>query len=172
MVWVTRMIWEVCCILNPMATKGTLMTLPADPWYGHRMADDDTERFLNEQATGVLSLADEGQAYGVPMSFAYDAANGRLLMDMGFGDASKKRAFIEETDSACLTTYEWNDPTDWTSVIVTGSLSRLSADEVDDSTASWYQQIATDIDIAGGVAELIWYELTIEDLTGVAVYER
>lgn len=147
------------------------MTLPDDPWYGHRMSDDEVARFLDEQDVGVLSLALEGRAYGIPMSFAYDRPNERLVMDMGFGGESKKREFLEGTVEATLATYEWTSPTNWASAVATGAVRPLSEEDVDDETASWYQELASDIDVAGPVDELVWYELRIDELTGVGVYE-
>lgn len=147
------------------------MTRADDPWYGHRMTDDEITGFLNEQATGVLSLASDARAYGIPMSFAYDEAGDRLLMDMGFAESSKKREFLESTDEATLATYDWVSPTNWASVVAIGSIARVSEADIDDETASWYQEVATDIDVAAGVEELAWYELRIDELTGVAVYD-
>ena len=147
------------------------MPRDVDPWYGHLMSDAEAAAFLNTQATGVLSLAQDGRAYGIPMSFAYDEANTRVVMDMGFAQASKKRAFLEKTDEATLTTYDWESPTNWASAIVTGSIRRIPEEDVDGSTVSWYQSIASDIDVVGSVAEVTWVELSVDELTGVAVYE-
>lgn len=147
------------------------MTLPTDPWYGHRMTDDEIAAFLDEQATGVLSLASDGHAYGIPMSFAYDEAGERLLMDMGFAESSKKRRFLDSTDEATLTTYDWVTPANWTSVIATGPINRITEGDVDEELASWYQDLASDIDVAGPVEELAWFELRITEVTGVAIHD-
>lgn len=103
----------------------------SDPWYGRTISGHETAEFLNEQATGVLSLANEWRAYGIPMPFAYDDANDRALMDLVFVAESKKREFILTTDEVCLTVYEWNSPHKWTSVVVTDPFERLD-DDVDD----------------------------------------
>lgn len=147
------------------------MTQRDDPWYGHRMTDEEVERFLNEQAIGVLSLASDGRAYGLPMSFAYDADGDRLLMDMGFAVPSKKRRFLEETDEATMATYDWESHTNWASAILTGTIHRVSEADIDEETASWYQSVARDIDVAGTVDDLAWFELRINELTGIAVYD-
>ena len=142
-----------------------------DPWYGKTMGANETEEFLTEQATGVLCLSNERRAYGIPTSFAYDDADERAIMDLGFAEESKKREFIETTDEVCLTVYEWEGPHEWTSVIVTGSLERLSEEAVDDELEGWYYRVATDIDVPAGDVELEWYELRAEDVSGVALYE-
>jgi nitroimidazol reductase NimA-like FMN-containing flavoprotein (pyridoxamine 5'-phosphate oxidase superfamily) len=61
-----------------------------EPWYGKTMGQHDIEEFLNDQATGVLSLSNDGRAYGIPVSFAFDQENGRVIMDLGFAEESKK----------------------------------------------------------------------------------
>ena len=142
-----------------------------DPWYGKTMGQHEITEFLTEQATGVLALSKDGRAYGIPMSFAYDEESERAIMDFGFAEESKKREFLKTTDEVCLTVYEWNGPTDWKSVIVTGSLAQLDEDEVGDDVAAWYYDVATDIDVASSIDELAWYELQIEDVSGVALYE-
>ena len=140
-----------------------------DPWYGETMAPTDISDFLIEQATGVLCLSKDARAYGIPMSFAYDADEDRAIMDLGFADESKKREFLETTEEVCLTVYEWHDPHTWTSVVATGSLDVLSADEVDDDLEAWYYRVATDIDVPDADIDLEWYELQVDDRSGVAL---
>ena len=88
-----------------------MVTRLTEPWYGKPMAEREITNFLNEQATGVLSLSNEGRAYGIPMSFAYDEDGERATVDFGFAEGSKKREFFETTDEVCLTVYEWEGPT-------------------------------------------------------------
>lgn len=147
------------------------MTLPDDPWYGHPMTTDEVVTFLADQTTGVLSLTDDANAYGIPMSFAYHETEDRFLMDMGFAEDSKKQGYIETTNRACLTTFDWISPTNWASVVAIGPIRSLEDGDVPDEIASWYQDVATDIDVAGTVANLEWFELVVDELTGVAVYD-
>ena len=142
-----------------------------NPWYGKTMGQHEIEEFLNDQATGVLSLSNDGRAYGIPVSFAFDEETRRVIMDLGFAEGSKKRTFIETTNEVCLTAYDWRSPTDWRSVVVTGSLTQLDEADVDDEIQGWYYDVAKDIDIQKGNIELEWYELTADDISGVALYE-
>lgn len=148
-----------------------MVTAMTDPWYGKTMSPRDITEFLNEQATGVLCLSNEGRAYGIPMSFAYDADDERAIMDLGFAEESKKREFVETTDEVCLTVYEWLGPHEWSSVVATGSLERLAETEVDDDVEAWYHRVATDIDVPAADVELEWYALDVDELSGVALYE-
>jgi len=142
-----------------------------NPWYGKTMGEHEIKEFLNDQATGVLSLSNDGRAYGIPVSFAFDEETGRVIMDLGFAEGSKKRTFIETTKEVCLTVYDWQSPTEWRSVVVTGPLTRLDETNVDDEIQSWYYDVAKDIDIQKGDIDLEWYELTADDVSGVALYE-
>lgn len=142
-----------------------------DPWYGKSMGQHEITTFLTEQATGVLALSRERRAYGIPMSFAWDEESEHAIMDFGFAEGSKKREFIETTDEACLTVYEWTSPTEWRSVVVTGPLQQLDEDEVDDEVVAWYYDVAKDIDVPSGNVELEWYGLQAEVVSGVALYE-
>jgi nitroimidazol reductase NimA-like FMN-containing flavoprotein (pyridoxamine 5'-phosphate oxidase superfamily) len=142
-----------------------------NPWYGKRMGEHEIREFMNEQATGVLSLSNDGRAYGVPVSFAFDEGAGRVIMDLGFAEDSKKRTFLEETEEVCLTVYNWHSPTEWRSVIVTGPLTKLDETDVSDEIQGWYSEVAKDIEISSGNIELEWYELGADDVSGVALYD-
>ena len=137
-----------------------------DQWYGNTLAPEAAEEFLNEQGTGVLSLTNEGRAYGIPVAFAYDADDERAILDLGFAAESKKREFIEATEEVCLTVYEHDAPDDWTSVVATGELEELEDDEVSEDTEAWFYTVAGDIDVDEANLELQWYALNAEELSG------
>ena len=141
-------------------------TSMAEPWYGNRMSAAEIETFLNEQGTGVLCLANEQTAYGIPVAFAYDGDRERAILDLGFAPDSRKREFIETTDEVCLTVYEWDGPHDWQSVLLRGSFEELTEDEVDEEIEAWFHTVAKDVDVRDGPLELQWYELRAEDVSG------
>lgn len=130
------------------------------------MAADDTEAFLTEQASGVLCLADERRAYGVPVAFAYDGENERVVLNLGFAPESKKREFIETTEEACLTAYEWSATHDWKSVIIHGTLAALDDSAINEETESWFHTVTADIDVEEQNLALQWYELRVSELSG------
>ncbi|WP_255191326.1 pyridoxamine 5'-phosphate oxidase family protein [Natronobeatus ordinarius] len=137
-----------------------------DHWYGKPMSEDDAVEFLNDRGTGVLCLAAERRAYGVPVAFAYDSGSDRVLFDLGFAAESKKRSFIERTDEVCLTVYEHSSPHEWRSVVVTGPLEGLAEDDVDEELESWFYTVAGDVDVEETDLELQWYELRADDVSG------
>lgn len=138
----------------------------ADPWYGKVMETADVESFLNEQAAGVLCLAKDNRAYGIPVAFAYDGNKKRALFDLGFAPESKKRSFIEASGDACLTTYAWSGPHSWQSAVLEGSLEALSDDDVDDDVEAWFYTVAKDIDVEDRGLKVQWYELRASELSG------
>jgi len=144
--------------------------------HGVEMTDGELSEFLHEQGTGVLALAGNGVAYAVPVSIGYDGEGERCLLDLGFGPQSKKREFIEATDTACLTVYDRRSVTDWRSVVLTGTLRRLTGDveagdeDVLDAASLFhtYAKTATasrfDEPLQG--IDFEWYELRIEERSG------
>lgn len=100
--------------------------------YTAGMDDAELEERLRAAETGVLALADEGDAYAVPLAHYYDGES--LYFRLGETDGSTKMAFLESTGTACYVLYG-AEPTDdprgldsW-SVVVTGSLSRVPRSE-------------------------------------------
>lgn len=126
------------------------------------------DEFLAEQGTGVLALARDGEAYAVPVSFGYET--GRALFGFfNFGESSRKLAFAEATDRACLTVYDVAGPDDWTSVVLRGPLTELGVESWDDIGAR-ISENAWSPDLAGiGTRRLsiVGYELGIEEATGL-----
>lgn len=146
--------------------------------FGEVMDDDEITRFLHDRGSGVLSLVSDGTAYGVPVSFGYDEPNDRFGLLLGFGDQSRKLEYIETTERACLTAYEWRSPMSWRSVIARGPLSQIEEEAFDDGTddgaesaaasfLTWAKTVSLDV-FGAPVDELdlAWYELRVEELTG------
>lgn len=95
---------------------------------GIEMTGAEIDQYLSEQGHGILALADDGDAYGVPVSFGYD---GDFLYTslLKFGDVSQKIEYLEETDTACLTTYHVSTRFDWKSVVVRGEYREVDEDD-------------------------------------------
>lgn len=100
--------------------------------YTRGMDESEVEERLRETGTGVLALSRGGEAYAVPLAHYYDGT--ALYFRLGYTEGSKKREFVEATDTACYLLYD-AEPTDeareldsW-SVVVTGGLTELSGDE-------------------------------------------
>lgn len=97
---------------------------------GIEMTPSDIDEFLVEQGHGTFSVASEGRAYAVPISFGYD--DERLYLSLlTFGNDSKKLAYLEDTDEASLLAVDVESRYDWRSVVVTGTISEVDEDETE-----------------------------------------
>ena len=96
---------------------------------GSEMDTTEIDEFLHEQGEGVLSLANHGEAYGVPVSFGYDGEAAFMYL-IQFGEGSKKLAFSEGTDRACLTVFDAETRSKWTSVVAYGTLTAIPDNEL------------------------------------------
>lgn len=143
------------------------------PWRtGVEMSEGEIRAMLESRGHGVLSLGAKNRGYGVPLSYSLDLENGRLVF--GFVDApnAKKRAFVETSEEATLTVYEYTDVDDWRSVIVTGTLRSISDPDLADHFASlFFQRDGAAGDSGDDMVDLdeferTWYELRIDDLSG------
>lgn len=92
-----------------------------------REAIDDR---LRTAETGVLSLADGDDAYGIPVAYHWDGD--RFVFRLGDHPDSEKMAFLASTDRASFLVYQYTAPEDSWSVLATGRLQELPADETDE----------------------------------------
>lgn len=86
--------------------------------------------FLQDQATGVLALAKDSDAYAVPVSFFYDGEQQCVYLRLGYAPGSQKRRYGEGTDHASLVVYDDTDE-GWTSVVIEGHLEETSDNTLD-----------------------------------------
>lgn len=97
--------------------------------YGVEMSAAEVEAFLTEQGVGLLSLADDGAAYAVPISFGYDGGDALYFFLIRFGEGSRKLEYLETTTEATFVAYEVTGPTRWKSVLVAGELERVPEED-------------------------------------------
>lgn len=133
---------------------------------------DRTEavQFLNEQGVGVLSLADGGEAYGVPLSYGYDAeAEVIYFVLLRPGERSRKEQFMETTERASFLVYDVDGPGDWRSVIAEGPV-RPTRDAEDDRAVevieaeAWYPDVFRESAPTRGIQG---WALEVEELSGM-----
>lgn len=99
--------------------------------WGHRMMDSEIDTLLTEQGVGTLSMAGEERAYSIPMSFGYDAPEKLYFLFAGHSEEGNKVAYAEQTDTASFVVFDVESPSTWRSVVVEGSLSRITPPEWD-----------------------------------------
>lgn len=128
------------------------------------------EKFFASRGHGVLSLADDNDGHGVPISYGYDLETGRCIMQFVLDTASQKQQFLETSDTVTLTTYEYDADDTWQSAIATGSLVSLSSEDVANWAAAIFftnaANVETPVRQEANETAIEWYELEIESLTG------
>jgi nitroimidazol reductase NimA-like FMN-containing flavoprotein (pyridoxamine 5'-phosphate oxidase superfamily) len=92
------------------------------------MSEDGIERMLRTATHGVLSLAADGEAYAVPMSFGYDG-EGLYFVFRRPAVGSRKVEFVEATERATFVVSSVNTKHDWASVLVEGPLRPVEPGE-------------------------------------------
>lgn len=135
---------------------------------GLHMDRDEVDEFLADQGYGVLSLADGGSAYGVPVSFGYDGDSKLYLYLIQFGDSSRKLDYADETETACLVTFDVTDRFRWRSAIVSGTLHPLPEEDIEAmeevmNDNAWFPSLFPPEDPMTAVRRL---ELHIDEVTG------
>lgn len=134
---------------------------------GVAMERAEVDEFLREQGTGVLSLAAEGEAYGVPLSFGYDGEKLYFFL-IRFGDDSLKLDFAETTARASFTTYSFVDKHHWRSVVVRGQIQRVPEGDLDAADEALFDnaEFASLFPYSEPMTERPRYQLTVEEVTG------
>jgi len=139
----------------------------AEYTYTTGMDDAEMESFLQSKQTGVLSLADDGEAYAVPLAYHYDGTS--LFLRVGRDADSKKMRFIETTDTASFLVYEDEPPEEAWSIMALGGLRELSPTEQDAFDETTINELFIPIRVFGESIEevaLTIFEFEIEELTG------
>jgi hypothetical protein len=146
------------------------MTTPdIDALVGNRMDESAADDLLQSTGVGVLSLARDGEAYGVPVSFGYDGGDRLYFVFVGFGEESRKEAFAADTERASFAAYDVAGTDDWRSVVVAGPVERVAEDDWERAREAlgdnaWYPSLFSTADPMRHVA--LW-SLRIEEKTGL-----
>ena len=134
---------------------------------GARMTDEEVDDFLTEQGVGLLSLADGGDAYAIPISFGYD--DGRAVFSYWhFGTETTKEEYTEATNTACLAVYDVDSPVKWRSVLAFGELEEIPTQRWDElgeliDDNAWSPDVSP---IGNRGLTITGYEMEIEEVSG------
>ncbi|ELZ94791.1 Pyridoxamine 5-phosphate oxidase family protein [Haloferax mucosum ATCC BAA-1512] len=134
------------------------------------MPDEEIDRILREEGVGVLSFADGDVAYGIPLSFGYDADRKRLyFVFLRPGETSKKTEFAEATDRASFTVWDAPARHEWRSVVLEGELHPIADDEwsrvqeaLEDN--AWYPSLFSETE---PMQDILGWELRIDHQSGL-----
>lgn len=131
--------------------------------YTTGMDELDLEEHLRTGEHGVLALADNDDAYAVPLSYNYDG-NQFLFRVSGHDDNAEKRRFLETTDTATFVCYEASTTESW-SIHVRGPVRQWDGD-IDETTLNeWFEPFRLFDETVESV-EFILYELQMESVIG------
>ena len=98
---------------------------------GAEMEASAIDDALVEIGTGVLSMSADGVPYGVPISFGYDGDDRLYFVFLAQSVELRKESYAERSELASFTAYDVDADGSWRSVIVSGSLDRITIDEWD-----------------------------------------
>ena len=98
---------------------------------GGAMSEAALDRLLTDQGVGVLSLSADGEPYGVPLSFGYDAPDRLYSLFVGHSETGRKVRFAEATSEASFLVVDIRADGGWQSAVVQGSLERITPPEWD-----------------------------------------
>lgn len=129
----------------------------------------ETEEFLKGRGLGVLGLAKEGEAYTIPIAFAYDDAANRCIFRFLMTEDSMKRRFVSKTDTASLTVYEWRTKDEWKSVVIRGPIRRITDEDLA-QVAALFSDVGEEASLEVfndpiSEYESEWYELDLAEIT-------
>jgi len=96
--------------------------------------------FLEKRGVGVLSLARSDDAYGIPVSFAYDPDGSDVYFRLGYTAESQKREFVDASEHASFTVFA-ETPEGWKSVVAEGRLEEVAATSLDSNVAEAVQRL-------------------------------
>ncbi len=137
--------------------------------YGiERMDDEDIERFLSIRNVGVLGLPAPGVPYLLPMSFGYDGGTS-LYFSFLVDEDSRKADLADRADGCSFLVYNAETMFHWRSVLLTGTVRRLSEDEraalSASQTPAWRPEL---IQTASERIETEFYEFEVDEWTGLS----
>ncbi|KAB1196845.1 MULTISPECIES: pyridoxamine 5'-phosphate oxidase family protein [Haloferax] len=130
------------------------------------MDDETIAERLDEASSGVLSLADDGRAYAIPVHVTLDEEGGRLLFRLTDDTHSEKMQFVEKTNEATFICYDDCGDESW-SVMARGTVRVLPDDEMPDEATinELYGEVRVfDEDVRDLQLHIV--ELTLDELTG------
>lgn len=109
----------------------SVMTVDDLADYGvERMDEDAVHEFLAARRVGVLGLPTDDLPYMVPISYGFDGEE-YLYFTYVVGGASQKTLLTEEKRRAGFLVYDAASETQWTSVALEGTLSRLDEHDIE-----------------------------------------
>jgi len=94
------------------------------------MTREETDAFLGENETGVLSLAEGDDPYAAPVSYGYGAETGSFFFRLVSTPESEKRRFLDASATARFVVYGDEGEEVYRSVVAEGTLTEIDPSEL------------------------------------------
>ncbi|MFW5948946.1 MAG: pyridoxamine 5'-phosphate oxidase family protein [Halolamina sp.] len=94
------------------------------------MTREETDAFLGEHETGVLSLAEDDDPYAAPVSYGYDPERRTFYFRLVSTPGSEKRRFLRPDTSARFVVYGDDGDEAYRSVVAAGTLHEIDPEEL------------------------------------------
>ncbi|GAB7095018.1 pyridoxamine 5'-phosphate oxidase family protein [Halolamina litorea] len=94
------------------------------------MTREETDAFLGEKETGVLSLAEADDPYAAPVSYGYDPERRTFYFRLVSTPESEKRRFLRPDTSARFAVYDDDGEGEYRSVVAAGRLHEIDPAEL------------------------------------------
>lgn len=129
-----------------------------------RMDAREIREFLSAQRVGVLGLPTEELPHMCPLSYGFDGEE-NLYFTYVLGETSRKGLITEETDVASFLVFDASGETQWTSISLEGTLTRVTDPEaLGDELDAWRPKA---LERATETEESRVYRLWIQNESGV-----
>ena len=135
----------------------------ADYVYTTGMDEGEIDAILREGDHAVVALADDGDAYAIPLSYHYDGERVLLRVSTHDEGATKKR-YLETTGTATFVRYEATDEGSW-SVLIRGPVHEWSGSVDEETLNDWFPPFRLFDEAVEDVAFDL-YELEMETVVG------
>lgn len=96
---------------------------------GYVMDEEEIEAVLEAVGVGVLSMTHDGVPYGIPLAFGYGGTDRLYFLFVGHSEEGKKVTYAEGDQPVSFLAYEVESEGNWRSVIVEGTLERITPGE-------------------------------------------
>lgn len=131
--------------------------------YTRGMDEGTVEKRLDAAETGVLALAEDGDAYAIPVAFHREGE--WVYFRLAIHEGSEKAPYLGSTAQAALVVYDTDPPDDSWSIVLRGPI-RESEREFGEATIN---ALFTPLRVFGEAIEGVEptvYELEVETVTG------
>lgn len=145
---------------------------PFEQWVGGEIEQDEIDALLDSAGWGVLSMANDGEVYSLPISFGYTGEEIYFAF-IRRTPSDEKFEYITDGQNVRLLVTDVQSRVDWRSVAVSGPVTSIErgGDEWTDMLDSMAENawFSSDFKLAGMSNGLHGFRLTPRELQGMGL---